>query len=150
MVNMVKNLPAHCRQAWVRSLGWEDLLEKGMATNSSILAWRIPWTEEPGMLQSMRSQRVRHICTTNIHSLRKERWLEQDLRVRRPAWNRAPVPRPEIWITVLSPGPDFTVYFAKWACLSQEILREPTEWLNMTFQNSKVLHKVLELIHMIS
>ena len=41
-------------------LGWEDLLEKGMATHSSILAWRIPWTEEPGGLQSMGSQSVRH------------------------------------------------------------------------------------------
>ena len=45
---------------WVRSLGWEDPLEKGMATHSSILAWRIPWTEEPGGLQSMGSHRVGH------------------------------------------------------------------------------------------
>ena len=45
---------------WVWSLGWEDLLEKGMATHSSILAWRILWTEDPGMLQSMGSQRVGH------------------------------------------------------------------------------------------
>ena len=45
---------------WVRSLGWEDPLEKGMATPSSILAWRIPQTEEPGELQSMGSQKVRH------------------------------------------------------------------------------------------
>ena len=45
---------------WVRSLGQEDPLEKGMATQSSILAWRIPWTEEPGGLQSMGLQRVRH------------------------------------------------------------------------------------------
>ena len=44
----------------VQSLGWEDLLEKGMATHSSILAWKIPWMEEPGRLQSMGSQRVRH------------------------------------------------------------------------------------------
>ena len=44
---MVKNLPA-MQETWVRSLGWEDPLEKGMATLSSILAWRIPWTEEPG------------------------------------------------------------------------------------------------------
>ena len=43
---MVKNPPA--MQTWVRSMGWEDALEKGMATHSSILAWRIPWTEEPG------------------------------------------------------------------------------------------------------
>ena len=55
----VKNLPA-MRETWVRSLSWEDSLEKGMATHSSILAWRIPWTEEPGGLQSMGSQRVRH------------------------------------------------------------------------------------------
>ena len=55
MVQMVKNLPA-IQVTWVRSLGWEDPLEKGMATHSSILAWRIPWTEEPGGLQSMGSQ----------------------------------------------------------------------------------------------
>jgi len=44
----------------VGSLGWEDLLEKEMATHSSILAWEIPWTEEPGRLQSIGSQRIRH------------------------------------------------------------------------------------------
>jgi len=54
---MVKNLPAMW-DAWVQSLGWEDPLEKGMATHSSVLAWRIPWTEEPGELQSMRSQKL--------------------------------------------------------------------------------------------
>ena len=48
---MVKNLPA-VWETWVRSLGWEDPLERGMATHSSILAWRLPWTEEPGGLQS--------------------------------------------------------------------------------------------------
>ena len=48
---MVKNPPA-VRETWVRSLGWEDPLEEGMATHSSILAWRIPWTEEPGWLTS--------------------------------------------------------------------------------------------------
>ena len=53
----VKNLPA-MQETWVQSLGWEDLLEKGMATHSSILAWRIPWTEEPGGLQSTGSQRT--------------------------------------------------------------------------------------------
>ena len=45
---------------WVRPLGWEDPLEKEMATHSSILAWEIPWTEEPGGLQSKGSKRVRH------------------------------------------------------------------------------------------
>ena len=59
VAQMVKNLPA-VQETWVRFLGWEDPLEKGMATHSSILTWRIPWTEEPGGLQSMGSQRVRH------------------------------------------------------------------------------------------
>ena len=56
---MIKNLPA-MQETRVKSLGSEDPLEKGMATHSSILAWRIPWTEEPGGLQSVGSQRVRH------------------------------------------------------------------------------------------
>ena len=55
----VKNLPA-MQETWVRSLGQEDPLEEGMATHPSILSWRIPWTEEPGGPQSMRSQRVGH------------------------------------------------------------------------------------------
>ena len=52
VVEMVKNLPA-MQETWVQSLGWDDPLEKGMATHSSILAWRIPWEEERGRLQSM-------------------------------------------------------------------------------------------------
>ena len=55
----LKRLPA-MQETWVRSLGWEDPLEKEMATHSSSLAWRIPWMEEPGGLQSMGSQRVGH------------------------------------------------------------------------------------------
>ena len=54
---MVKNLPA-MQETQVRSLSWEDLLEKEMAIHSKILTWRIPWTEEPGVLQSVGSQRV--------------------------------------------------------------------------------------------
>ena len=57
--SVVKNPPA-VWETWVRSLGWEDPLEKGMATHCSILAWRIPWIEEPGGLQSMGLQRVGH------------------------------------------------------------------------------------------
>ena len=53
----VKNLPAML-ETWVQSLGQEDLLEKEMATHSNILAWKIPWTEKPGSIQSMGSQRV--------------------------------------------------------------------------------------------
>ena len=59
VAQMVKNLSI-TRKTWVQSLGWEDLLEKGMATHYSMLTWRIPWTEEPGELQSKDSQRVRH------------------------------------------------------------------------------------------
>ena len=60
VVQMVNNPPT-MPEAWVQSLGWEDPLETGMATHSSILAWKIPWTEEPGGLWSMAgSQGVRH------------------------------------------------------------------------------------------
>ena len=59
MAQTVKNPPA-MRETWVRSLGWEDPLEEGMATHSSIFALKIPWTEEPGRLQPMGLQRVGH------------------------------------------------------------------------------------------
>ena len=59
VAQMVKNLPP-VQKTQVRPLGWGDALEEGMATHSSILAWRIPWTEEPAGLQSMGSQRARH------------------------------------------------------------------------------------------
>ena len=59
MAQMVKSLPA-MQETQVQFLGWEDPVKKGMATHSSILAWRIPWTEELGRLQSMGQQRVGH------------------------------------------------------------------------------------------
>ena len=59
MAQWIKDPPA-MQETWVQSLGWEDTLEEEMATHSSILAWRIPCTEEPGGLQSMGSQRVGH------------------------------------------------------------------------------------------
>ena len=59
MAQTVKNMPA-MQETWVRSLGWEDPLEKEMAAHSSILAWKIPWIAEPGRLPSMGSQRVGH------------------------------------------------------------------------------------------
>ena len=59
VAHTVKNLPA-MRETWLRSQGQEDPLEKGMVTHSTILAWRISWTEEPGELQSMGLQRVGH------------------------------------------------------------------------------------------
>ena len=58
LAQLVKNLPAMW-ETWVQSLGWEDHLEKEIATHFSILTWKIPWMEEPGRLQSMGSQRVR-------------------------------------------------------------------------------------------
>ena len=59
VAQMVKNLPA-MQETRIQTLGWEDLLEKGMATHSNLLAWRIPWTEELGGIHSMRSPRVGH------------------------------------------------------------------------------------------
>ena len=64
VAQMVKNQPA-MQDTQVRSLSQVDLLEKGVATHSNDLAWRIPWTEEPGGLQSMKSQRVGHDSATN-------------------------------------------------------------------------------------
>ena len=66
MVHMVKNLPA-MQETQVQSLGWEDSLKNGMATHTSILAWRIPWREEPGGLQSMvtrvgQNLAIEHAC----------------------------------------------------------------------------------------
>ena len=74
VVQTVKNLPA----MWgtqVPSLGWEDFLEKEMTTHSSILVWRIPWTEKRGGLGSLGSQRVSHDCMTNTHQSLAGPWL---------------------------------------------------------------------------
>ena len=60
------------QQTWVQPLGWEDPLEKEMATHASVLAWEIPWTKEPGGLQSMGSQRVRHDLVTQQHYKKKK------------------------------------------------------------------------------
>ena len=65
VAQMVKHLPA-VQETWVQSLGWEDPLEEEMAIHSSTLAWKFPWTEEPGRLQSMGSQRVGHDYVTSL------------------------------------------------------------------------------------
>ena len=72
MVLVVKNLPAtqETPEMQILSLDWKDPLEEGMATHSSVLAWRIPWTEEPGRLQSMGSQRVRHLRAKKIDQIK--------------------------------------------------------------------------------
>ena len=64
MVAQTVKSPPAMQKSWVRSLGQEEPLEEGMATHSSTLAWRIPWTEEPGVLQFMGSQRVGHDIAT--------------------------------------------------------------------------------------
>ena len=71
MAQLVKNLPAR-QETRVRSLGQGDPLEKEIATHLSSLTWRIPWTEEPDMLQSMGSERVRHDLATNAHTHMKK------------------------------------------------------------------------------
>ena len=70
-------IPPAMQETWVQSLGWEDALEKGMATPCSILAWWIPWTEAPGGLQSTRSQRVEHDWSDSVHYWEQPwpRWL---------------------------------------------------------------------------
>ena len=67
VAQIVKNLPAMW-ETWVQSLCWEDLLEKKLASHSSILAWRIPWTEEPGRQECMGSKRVGHDWVTHAHT----------------------------------------------------------------------------------
>ena len=78
------NNPPAVQKTQCRSLGREDLLEKGMAIHSSILAWKIPWTEEPGRLQSMGSQRVRHDGTNRATDANIACWgRKQVLRIHR-------------------------------------------------------------------
>ena len=77
---MVKNSPL-MRETQVQSLGWEDPLEKRMATHSGILAQRIPWTEEPGGLQPMGSQSIRHNYAQLVYLKKKDKWYE-DVQVR--------------------------------------------------------------------
>ena len=93
VAQMVKRLPI-MQETWVWSLAWEDPLEKAMATHSSILAWKIPWMEEPGRLHSMWSQRVRHNWATSL-SLSMSQWglcLEAPADYSKEAvWKGAPV-----------------------------------------------------------
>ena len=72
MAQLIKILPA-MQETWVQYLGQEDPLEKEMETHSNILPWRIPWTEEPGRLQSMGLHRVGHDCATNFHIVKSYR-----------------------------------------------------------------------------
>ena len=93
---MVKNLPA-MQETWVQSLDWEDPLKEGMATHSSILAWRIPWTEMPGELQSIVLQRVGHDSATNIFFIFKYVYLEMRFCI--ISVNGKSKHTPQVWIT---------------------------------------------------
>ena len=81
---MIKNLPSMW-ETWVRSLGWEDPLEEEMATHSSILAWTIPCTEEPGQLKSMESQRVR-VTNTHTHKEAKNNSIIYKMLINTCSW----------------------------------------------------------------
>ena len=106
VAQLIKNSPAMW-EIWLRSLGWEDPLEKEMATHSSMLAWRIPWTEEPGGLQSTGSQRVRHGWATNTFSFTSLKTTQGvRLELCTPPWNpctRAPPQHSDV--TVLGDEP---------------------------------------------
>ena len=96
LTQMVKNLPA-IQETEVQFLGWEDLLEKGMTTHSSILAWRIPWTEESSRLQSTGLQRVGHDYLTNtftfshaiLNKVLEHLWILVSL-ILEVSWNQSP------------------------------------------------------------
>ena len=78
VAQMVKNPPA-MQEIWARSLGWEDPLEEGMATHSSIPAWEIRWTEEPGGLQSMGLQRLGHNLVTKQQQ--REAYIQKSMQI---------------------------------------------------------------------
>ena len=101
----VKNLPA-VWETQVGSLGQEDPLEKEMATHSSILAWKIPWTEEPSKLQSMGSQRVGHDWATSLHWMLSCSW----------------------WFTCLSPPPHYTLWGTNFICVTDEHQGRKVHW----------------------
>ena len=140
----VKNLPA-MRETWVWSLGWKEPLEKGKATLSSILAWRNPWTEKPGSLQSIGLQRVEHDWRDLTHAhiffislLRwrsgKEfayqcRWGEFKPWVTKIPWRRARQPTPVFWPGKLH-GQKSLVGYSPWGCKESDT----TDWLSLHTQ----------------
>ena len=121
VAQMVKCLPT-MQETWVQSLGREDLLEKEMATHSSILAWKIPWMVEPGRLQSMGSQRVGHDWATSL-SLSQCRRPGFNSWVRMTSWRRERLPTP-----VFLPG-EFheqrsLAGFSPWSCIESDITEQ--------------------------
>ena len=97
MSQMVKNLPA-MQETPVQSRGWKDPLEKGMAIHSSVLAWRVPWTREPGGLQSMGLQRVGHDWVTNTFTFKEEERAEKEKYLKQQKWESS-----RIWWKLYKP-----------------------------------------------
>ena len=96
VAQLVKN-PSAMRESWVQSVGWEDPLEKGKATHSSILAWRIPWTEEPGGLQSAAATAAKllQLCPTLCNPIDSSPPGFPSLRFsRQEHWSGLPFPSP--------------------------------------------------------
>ena len=131
VAQMVKRLST-MRETWVRSLGQEDPLETEMAIHSSTIAWKIPWTEEPGRLQPMGSQRVRHDWVTSLHWWL--RWQRICLQCRRPGfepWVRKIPWRMEWQLTPgFQPGgSDGQRSYSPWGIKELDM----TEWLTLHF-----------------
>ena len=100
MAQPVKNPPA-IRETWVQSLGWEDPLEKEMAIHSRTIAWKISWTEEPGRLQSMGSQRVGHDWVTSLHLYIKTKYVGGKTKVKNDSFVIYTISNSEeVWVTI--------------------------------------------------
>jgi len=132
---------AFMQETWVQSLGSEDPLKKGMTTHSSILAWRIPWTEQPVGLQSTASQIVIHDWVTNTTTIYYADFLVLvescgrsglDPWVERCPWRREWLPTPVFW-----PG-EFHGLYSPWGCTELDA----TEWLSHV-----TLYSVLQFCH---
>ena len=131
---MVKHLPT-MQETWVQSLGQEDLLEKAMAPHSSTLAWKIPWMEEPGRLQSMGSQRVGHDWATSLtHSLpahtcglgpNSGTGVLPQAQIQRERVSRAPK------------GP-ILINHPEWFCISHYPLQTPWGFLFLPFPSASI------------
>ena len=113
VAQMVKRLPTMW-ETWVQSLGWEDLLEKEMATHSSILAWKIPRKEKSGKLQSMGSQRVRHDFTFTFFRFKRSPETHPLLKYSHSQWRTIKNinDQPRRWWTKHSPSAKFSLYFS--------------------------------------
>ena len=165
MVQMVKNLPTMW-ETQVQSLGREDPLEKEMATRSSILAWRIPWTEEPGRLQSMESQRVWHDWVTNtftwlIYSVvliptvqPSDSVIHVDIHTHIPyriLFSIMVLMGCFIWFSVLNNRTLLLIpNLGSWACLLHSPKSSTFNLFNLTFEPSWITSSVLNMLRAFS